>query len=89
MRCLQSTLNVLKSMSLDLRFLGHQQSDGGSLSGSEDSLRVKDGVGRVLVGKHEATGSGRVFWLVLLASTLRLRFRAFLWAPEWVVCALL
>ncbi len=87
-RRLQSTLNTLESMSLNLRFLGRRQSDGLVFSGSEDSLRVEEVVGRVLVGKHETTGSGRVAWMVRFAAALRLGFRAFLRAPEGVVCAL-
>ena len=74
-------------MSLNLRFLGRRQSDGVVFSGSEDSLRAEQGAGRVSVGKHETTGSGRVAWMVTFAATLRFGFRAFLRAPEGVVCA--
>jgi hypothetical protein len=87
-RRLQSTLNILKSMSLNLLFFGGRQSDGVGLLGFEDSLGVEGGVGRVWVGRHETTGRGRVAWMALFAAALRLGFRAFLRAPEGVVCAL-
>ncbi len=75
-------------MSLNLLFLWGRQSDGVGLLGFEDSLGVEGGVGRVWVGRRETTGRWRVAWMIMFAATLLLGLRAFLRAPEGVVCAL-